>query len=363
MTGPCPVAAGRAARRDRGREPDGSAGRSCRRGALTPRVSAGIMAKRAGTPPVNTVRSASPRPPSLGSQNGGRPAFALRSRPISRARQIGGGYRSALRRCLAVPWAAHRSARPRQAERPPVAGNPPSRRAPFLGLHAPPGSPGRLLQRADPPHPHRVIPRGGKQHRIRDDLAVRSPDSSREILRAIGVDQHLRTSAPCRTVRLPRHVPDLPARELPLKLAPTLTVPHGLSPHPRSTRPSPSHVSHRQTRRDGLRPCQSTTPRRPQPTGCARGSLQELIRLFDAPRPEVSDLFSDPAAALVRGGVSGGPVTGHPRPVLRRRSFSDTQVCQPAFALVVCVWKARDAVGQTTFVPADEARRRLGMPR
>ena len=26
-------------------------------------------------------------------------------------------------------------------------------------------------------------------------------------------------------------------------------------------------------------------------------------------------------------------------------------------------WKARDAAGQTTFVPADEARRRLGLPR
>ena len=44
------------------------AGRSCRRGALTPRVNTGIMAERAGTPPVNTVRSASPRPPSLGSE-------------------------------------------------------------------------------------------------------------------------------------------------------------------------------------------------------------------------------------------------------------------------------------------------------
>jgi hypothetical protein len=29
----------------------------------------------------------------------------------------------------------------------------------------------------------------------------------------------------------------------------------------------------------------------------------------------------------------------------------------------VLEWKARDAAGQTTFVPADEARRRLGMPR
>ena len=29
----------------------------------------------------------------------------------------------------------------------------------------------------------------------------------------------------------------------------------------------------------------------------------------------------------------------------------------------VLEWKARDAAGQTTFVPASEARRRLGMPR
>ena len=29
----------------------------------------------------------------------------------------------------------------------------------------------------------------------------------------------------------------------------------------------------------------------------------------------------------------------------------------------VLEWKARDAAGQTTFVRADEARRRLGMPR
>lgn len=127
---------------------------------------------------------------------------------------------------LTRPWAAHRSARPRQAERPPATGNPP----PFLSLRAPPASTGRLLQLAEPPHPRRVTPWGGKQQRIRDDRAVRSPDSSREILRAIGADQRLRTSAPCRTVRLPRHVPDLPSGEPPLKLAPALTVPHGLSP-------------------------------------------------------------------------------------------------------------------------------------
>ena len=29
----------------------------------------------------------------------------------------------------------------------------------------------------------------------------------------------------------------------------------------------------------------------------------------------------------------------------------------------VLAWKARDTAGQTTFVPAGEARRRLGMPR
>ena len=164
----------------------------------------------------------------------------------------------ALRRGLTVPRAAHRSTRPRQAERPPVAGNPP----PFRSLRAPPGSTGRLPQLAEPPHPRWVTPPRGKQQRIRDDLAVRSPDSSREILRVIRAEQHLRTSAPCRTALLPRHVPDLPPRELPLKLASTLTVPHGLSSihaqqpaHPRAM------STRRQTRCDSFRPCQSTTPR------------------------------------------------------------------------------------------------------
>ena len=170
----------------------------------------------------------------------------------------------ALRRRLTVPRAAHRSARPRQAERPPATGNPP----PFLSLRAPPGSTGRLLQLAEPPHPRRVTPWGGKQQRIRDDRAVRSPDSSREILRAIGADQRLRTSAPGRTVRLPRHVPDLPPGELPLKLAPALTVPHGLSSiHAQQHAHPPAMSTRRQTRCDSFRPCQSTTPRQPQLTG------------------------------------------------------------------------------------------------
>ena len=214
----------------------------------------------------------------------------------------------ALRRRLAVPWAAHRSARPRQAERPPAAGNPP----PFPGLHAPPGSPGRLLQLAEPPHPRRVTPPGGQQQRIRDDLAVRSPDSSREILRATGADQHLRTSAPCRTVRLPRHVPDLPTGELPLKLAPALTVPHGLSPSSTlSNTPIPGMSTRRQTRCGNFRPCQSTTPRQPQLTGaCSRqptGTRQALRRAA----PGTSDLFSgtaaSPAPPLLRHRRGSGP--------------------------------------------------------
>ena len=195
--------------------------------------------------------------------------------------------------------------------RPPAAGNPPPRRAPSLGLHAPPGSPGRFLQLAEPPHPRRVTPRGKQQqHRLRDDLAVRSPDSSREVLRAIGVDEHLRTSAPCRTVRPPRHVPDLPARELLLKLAPTLTVPHGLSPHPRSTRrPSSGHgvptaaaVAFAHTR--ARRPASSSR----------RGVLAEAYRNSSgssARRARVSDLFSGTAGSVIRD----------PGPVLRRRSL------------------------------------------
>lgn len=215
----------------------------------------------------------------------------------------------ALRRRLTRPWAAHRSARPRQAEPPPATGNPP----PFLSLRAPPGSTGRLLQLAEPPHPRRVTPPGGKQQRIRDDRAVRSPDSSREILRAIGTDQHPRTSAPCRTVRLPRHIPDLPPGELPLKLAPALTVPHGLSPPSTlSNTPLPSAMStRRQTRCDSFRPCQSTTPRQPQLTG---GCSREPTRIPPALRraaPEASERILrhrrfPGTAALVRN-VKGLP--------------------------------------------------------
>ena len=233
---------------------------------------------------------------------GNRPAPVNRGDLSRRRPGMGRGRRDqALRRRLAVPRAAHRSARPRQAERPAATGNPP----PFPGLHAPPGSTGRLLQLAEPPHPRRVTPRAGNQQRTRDDLAVRSPDSSREILRAIGTDQQLRTSAPSRTARLPRHVPDLPAGELPLKLAPTLTVPHRLCPPSTlNNTPTPAISTRRQTRCGSFRLCQSTTPRQPQLTGaCSRkptGTRQALRRAA----PGASDLFSGTVAALVRDGVS-----------------------------------------------------------
>ena len=192
------------------------------------------------------------------------------------------------RRRLTRPWAAHRSTRPRQAERPPATGNPP----PFLRLRAPPGSTGRLLQLAEPPHPRRVTPPRGKQQRIRDDRAVRSPDSSREILRAIGADQRLRTSAPSRTVRLPRHIPDLPPGELPLKLAPALTVPHGLSSiHAQQHAHPPAMSTRRQTRCDSFRSCQSTTSRQPQLTGDVLAGAYKNSSGSSTRRARASDLI------------------------------------------------------------------------
>ena len=89
--------------------------------------------------------------------------------------------------------------RRRQAE--PPGGNRTPRRALSADLHAPPRSPGRRLQPAEPPHPGRVTPRGGQQHPIRDDRVVRGPDGGRQILRVVGVDQHPRARAPGRTVR------------------------------------------------------------------------------------------------------------------------------------------------------------------
>ncbi len=204
---------------------------------------------------------------------GSRPAPVNRGDLCRRRPGTGRGRRDqALRRRLAVPWAAHRSARPRQAERPPAAGNPP----PFPSLHAPPGSTGRLLQLAEPPHPRRVPPRGGTQHRIQDDLAVRSPDSSREILRAIGVDSicgrahHVALSGSRGTYQIsqPGNCRSSSRRRSP--------CPTGSLLHPRSTtRPSPARSTRRRTRCGSFRLCQSTTPR---PAAADGGVLAEAYR-------------------------------------------------------------------------------------
>ena len=231
----------------------------------------------------------------------------------------------ALRRRLAVPRAAHRSARPRQAQRPPAAGNPP----PSPGLRAPPGRTGRLLQLAEPPHPRRVTPRGGRQRRIRDDRAGRSPDSGREILRASGAEQHPRTRAPGRAARLPRHVPDLPAGELPLQLAPALTVPHGPSPpstlsqhaHPRpsvpAARPAAVALAHARARRPGQPQLTGACPRKPTRT---RQALRRAA-------PGVSDPSPAPPARsgcprFSKPGTTGKLMTGRFSTTVRQSTVS-----------------------------------------
>jgi len=160
---------------------------------------------------------------------GGRASAAVRARPAGRLRRP-------TRRCR--PRQARRVSRPGRlgyARRNPRRGNRTPRRTLSADLHAPPRSPGRRFQPAEPPYSGRVTSRRGQQHPIRDDRVVRGPDGGRQVLRVVGVDQHPRARAPGRAVRSPRHVPDLPARESPLQLAPTLTVPHALSP-PQQTR-------------------------------------------------------------------------------------------------------------------------------
>jgi hypothetical protein len=45
------------------------------------------------------------------------------------------------------------------------------------------------------------------------------------------------------------------------------------------------------------------------------------------------------------------------------RAASPQELEDAEDAAAMLEWKARDAAGQTTFVPADEGRRRLGLPR
>jgi len=57
------------------------------------------------------------------------------------------------------------------------------------------------------------------------------------------------------------------------------------------------------------------------------------------------------------------PVTDFLRLRALEQAASPEELEDAEDTAAVLEWKARDAVGQTTFVPADEARRRLGMPR
>ncbi len=56
------------------------------------------------------------------------------------------------------------------------------------------------------------------------------------------------------------------------------------------------------------------------------------------------------------------PVTDFPRLRVLEQAATPEDL-EDADTAAVLEWKARDASGQTTFVPASEARRRLGMSR
>ena len=57
------------------------------------------------------------------------------------------------------------------------------------------------------------------------------------------------------------------------------------------------------------------------------------------------------------------PVTDFLRLRVLEQAASPEELEDAEDTAAVLEWKARDAAGQTTFVRADEARRRLGMPR
>ena len=66
--------------------------------------------------------------------------------------------------------------------------------------------------------------------------------------------------------------------------------------------------------------------------------------------------FGDQAAVVV-------PVADFLRPRALQQAATPEDLEDADDTAAVLEWKARDAAGQTTFVPAGEARRRLGMPR
>jgi hypothetical protein len=70
---------------------------------------------------------------------------------------------------------------------------------------------------------------------------------------------------------------------------------------------------------------------------------------------EVIHLGGQPAVVV--------PVTDFLRLQVLEQAASPEELEDAEDTAAVLEWKARDAASQTTFVPADEARRRLGMPR
>ncbi len=66
--------------------------------------------------------------------------------------------------------------------------------------------------------------------------------------------------------------------------------------------------------------------------------------------------LGDQAAVVV-------PVADFLRLRALERSAAPQELEDAEDTAAILEWKARDAAGQTTFAPAEEARRRLGMPR
>ena len=80
----------------------------------------------------------------------------------------------------------------------------------------------------------------------------------------------------------------------------------------------------------------------------------------DTPGPDTGSYevihLGDQAAVVV-------PVADFLRLRALERAASSQELEDAEDTAAMLEWKARDAAGQTTFVPADEARRRLGLPR
>ena len=80
----------------------------------------------------------------------------------------------------------------------------------------------------------------------------------------------------------------------------------------------------------------------------------------DAPGPDTGSYevihLGGQAAVVV-------PVADFLRLRALEQAASPQELEDAADTAAVLEWKARDAAGQTTFVPAEEARRRLGLPR